>query len=78
MTWKWPPWRHQEETPDDDADLAAAREARQQSEEILSRVIAQRGDVDRMVRALQRIRHRNHLIDIVEASIRDRRGDGRA
>jgi hypothetical protein len=75
---KWPPWRHQEEATEDDADLTAAREARQRAEEILSRVTAQRGDVDRMVRALQRIRRQNHLIDIVEASIRDRRGDGRA
>jgi hypothetical protein len=78
MTWKWLPWRRQEETPDDDADLAAAREARQRAEEILSRVTAQRRDVDRMVRSLRRIRQQNHLIDIVEASIRDRRGDGRA
>ena len=66
------------ESDDAEDDLTAAREARQHADETLRRVRAQRGDVERMTRALQRIRSQNHLLDIVEASIRDRRGDGRA
>lgn len=76
MIWTWPPWRRHKEAPEEsDQNLATAREAREHAEETLARVRGQRPEVERMVRALQRIRSRNHLIEIVEESIRERRDD---
>lgn len=67
---KWP-WTREDPEPEP-RGLKDAREARETAEDRLREVREQASEVARIADSLRRIRRRNHLVEILEESIRNR------
>lgn len=67
--WPWRKWPEPEQCP---CEIDRAREARERAEGLLADVRALGKDATRVAEELRKIRKRNHLVEILEASIRAR------
>ncbi len=71
---RWP-WNKTQEPEPDPHELDRARSARERAEGLLADIRAIGEDAAQTASELRKIRKRNHLVEILEASIRAREGE---